>query len=85
MVVANNNPQAAIISLEMLDEYNQLKNKQELLTIIESIQTKNRDKDPMRVLADVTRDVEGARRKIYEETFSRQGKSMKRCMESRKP
>lgn len=69
VVMANNNPQAAIISLAMLEEYNALRSDQELFGIIDEIRARNTDKDPDEVLADVTRDVEEVRQKIYEEAF----------------
>ncbi len=69
VVMANNEPQGAIVSLEMLEEYNKLKSDLELFSIIDEIQAKNKDKDPNTVLEDVTRDVEEVRQKIYEETF----------------
>ncbi len=69
VVMANNDPQAAIISLDMLKEYNRLKQDEELFTIINEIRTKNRDKNPDEVLADVTGDVEEVRQRIYEKTF----------------
>lgn len=69
VVMANNDPQAAIISLDMLMEYNRLKQDEELFTIINEIWAKNRDKDPDGVLTDVTGDVEEVRQKIYGKTF----------------
>lgn len=69
VVMANNTPQAAIISLEMLEEYNKIKDEKELFRIIDEIQAKNADKDFDEVYKDVTKDVEEVRQKIYEETF----------------
>lgn len=69
VVMANNNPQAAIISIALLEEYTRLKEDQELFAIIDEIRTRNVDKDPDEVFADVTRDVEEVRQKIYEKTF----------------
>lgn len=67
--MANNNPQAAIISIDLLEEYTRMKEDQELFAIIDEIRARNVDKDPDKVLADVTRDVEEVRQKIYEEAF----------------
>ena len=69
VVMANNDPQAAIISIDMLEEYNRLKQDEELFAIINEIWAKNRDKDSRRVLIDVTGDVEEVRKRIYEKTF----------------
>lgn len=69
VVMAHNNPQAAIISIALLEEYTRLKEDQELFGIIDEIRARNVDKDPDEVLADITRDVEEVRQKIYEKTF----------------
>lgn len=69
IVMANNNPQAAIISIDLLEEYTRMKEDQELFAIIDEIRARNVDKNPDEVLADVTRDVEEVRQKIYEEAF----------------
>lgn len=66
VVMANNTPQAAIISLKMLEEYNKLRSDQELFTIIDAIHAKNRDSDPDAVLKDVTETVEAVRQEMYE-------------------
>lgn len=69
VVMSNNKPQAAIVSLDMLEEYNKIKEEQRLFEIIDEIQAKNTDKDFDEVYKDVTKDVEEVRQKIYEETF----------------
>ena len=69
VVVANNTPQAAIISLEMLEEYKKLQGERMLFKTIEKIQAKNANKDQQEVLKDVTSDVENVREKLYEQTF----------------
>ena len=66
VVMANNNPQAAIISLEMLEKFNQLEEEQKLWAAIDRIQARNADKDPNEVLKDVTETVEEVRRELYE-------------------
>lgn len=67
VVMANNTPQAAIISLEMLEDYNKLRSDQELFAIIDEIQAKNRNKDPDEVWEDVTQTVKEVRREMYEQ------------------
>lgn len=69
VVVANNTPQAAIISLEMLAEYKKLQVERMLFKTIDRIQAKNADKDEQAVFKDVTADVEETRQKLYEQTF----------------
>lgn len=69
IVMANNNPQAAIISLEMLNEYNQLRLDQEIFQLINRLGTINKDKNADEILAEVTADVNQIRQGIYEKTF----------------
>ncbi|KKS75476.1 MAG: hypothetical protein UV46_C0018G0015 [Candidatus Gottesmanbacteria bacterium GW2011_GWC2_42_8] len=64
--MTDNKPQAAIVSLDILEEYNKFKSDQELFSIIDKLQAKNRDKDPAKVLKDVTEVVEEVRRELYE-------------------
>lgn len=71
VVISNNQPQAAIISLEMLDKFTQLQQEQDLWNTIEAIQAKNANKDPDEVYKDVTEAVEEVRQKMYEESLSR--------------
>ncbi|MCX6793556.1 MAG: type II toxin-antitoxin system Phd/YefM family antitoxin [Candidatus Gottesmanbacteria bacterium] len=71
VVMANNNPQAAIISVEMLARYNRLVEEQELWNVIDQIRAKNADKNEDEVMRDVTEAVEDVRQKIYEKTFGR--------------
>src|SRR3989344_760795 len=66
VVMTDNKPQAAIVSLDILEEYNKFKSDQELFSIIDKLQAKNRDKDPIKVLKDVTEAVEEVRRELYE-------------------
>lgn len=67
VVMANNKPQAAIVSLDMLEEYNKIKDEQELFRIIDEIQARNADKNFDEVYKDATEAVEEVRQKIYEE------------------
>lgn len=71
VVMANNNPQAAIISMGMLDRYNALIGEQELWNMIDQIRAKNIDKNEDEVMRDVTDAVEDVRQKLYEKTFGR--------------
>lgn len=74
VVMAKNAPQAAIISLEMLEDYNKLRSDQELFAIIDEIQAKNRNKDPDEVWEDVTQSVEEVRREMYEQEKAKGGR-----------
>lgn len=69
IVMANNKPQAAIISLEMLGAYNTYLKDKELFAIIDQVRLQNSAKDPEEVEADIAATVEAVRQKIYEETF----------------
>jgi PHD/YefM family antitoxin component YafN of YafNO toxin-antitoxin module len=71
VVMANNNPQAAIISLEMLARYNRLVEDQELWGMIDQIRSKNTDKTEEEVMRDVTEVVEEVRQEMYEKTLGR--------------
>lgn len=69
VVMANNTPQGAIVSLDMLEEYNKMKEDQKLFKIIDEIQAKNTGKTEKEVWQDATEAVAEVRKKIYEETF----------------
>lgn len=69
VVMANNTPQAAIVSLATLAEYNRLRADQELFALIDRVRASNRDKDLEDAFAEITRDVEKIRQKIYVQTF----------------
>lgn len=71
VVMANNNPQAAIISIDILEEYTRMKEDQELFAIIDEIRARNTDKTIEEVERDATEAVEEVRQKIYEEAFGR--------------
>jgi PHD/YefM family antitoxin component YafN of YafNO toxin-antitoxin module len=68
VVMANNTPQAAIISLEMLEEYNSLQAEQNAFTLIDEIRAKNRGGNAERVYDDVTKLVEQVRKERHEKT-----------------
>jgi len=63
VVMANNQPQTAIVSLEMLFEYQKMKLEQEAFAAIDRIRYRNMDKNPDEVYVDVTEEVERMRRK----------------------
>ena len=69
VVMANNNPQAAIISMEMLDEFNRLKARQDLFELIEQIGQRSRKLDEDEVLRDIEQELNPIRQRIYEKTF----------------
>jgi len=68
VVMANNTPQAAIISLEMLEEYNRLQAEQNAFALIDEIRAKNRGKNAESVYDEVTKLVEQVRQERYEKT-----------------
>lgn len=69
VVMANNTPQAVIISVEMLEEFNRLRTERGLWEAIEEIRARNADKNPDEVMRDITADVEEVRKKVYENAF----------------
>ncbi len=71
VVMTNNRPQAAIISVDALEEYKRMKEDQELFAIIDEIQSRNRDKTVEEVERDIAKDVTEVRKKIYAEAFGR--------------
>lgn len=68
VVVANNTPQAVIISLEMLEEFNRLQAEQNAFALIDEIRAKNRRKNAEKVYNEVTKLVEQVRQERYEKT-----------------
>ncbi|MEK9143793.1 MAG: type II toxin-antitoxin system Phd/YefM family antitoxin [Patescibacteria group bacterium] len=69
VVMANNTPQAAIISMDILEEYNRIKEDQELFALIDEIRARNTEKTIEEVEKDATEAVEEVRKKIYEKAF----------------
>ena len=70
VVMTNNAPQAAIISLEMLDKYNELQREQAAFTMIDAIRKKNRDKNPDEVYKEITEITEQVRQELYDKAQS---------------
>lgn len=71
VVMANNSPQAAIISLEMLEKYNQLIEDQAFWRMVSKIQAANADTSEAELMRDVSGVVDDVRQSIYEKTFGR--------------
>lgn len=66
VVMANNNPQGAVVSMKTLEKYNRLEQEQEFWNLVEEIRAANKDKDPDEVYRDVTETVEQVRQEMYE-------------------
>ena len=66
VVMANNKPQAAIVSVQMLREYKRLQENEKTWAVIDQIRARNADKDPDEVYKDVTRVVEEVRQEMYD-------------------
>jgi len=66
VVMANNNPQGAVVSMKTLEKYKKLEQEQEFWTIVEEIRAANADKDPDEVYKDVTETVEQVRQELYD-------------------
>lgn len=64
--MANNKPQAAIVSVQMLREYKRLQENEKAWAVIDKIRARNADKDPDEVYRDVTRVVEEVRQEMYD-------------------
>ena len=69
VVMSNNNPQGAVVSMKTLEKYKKLEQEQEFWTIVDEIRAANADKDPDEVYKDVTRDVEEVRQQLYEQSL----------------
>lgn len=70
VVMANNQPQAAIVSMQMLEKLNQLEQDKRFWDTVEEIRARNSDKDPDEVYKDVTETVEQVRQEMYEKAHS---------------
>ena len=68
IVMANNQPQVAIVSVQTLEKYTQLEQEQEFWNSVEEIRTANTDRSPDEVYEDVTKIVGQIRRERYEKT-----------------
>ena len=62
VVISDNKPQAAIVSLEMLEKYEKLSG----WAIIDEIRTQNQGVDPRQVEKDVNQSVEAVRQEMYD-------------------
>lgn len=67
VVISDNKPQAAIVSLDMLEEYEKLQGWQ----VIDEIRARNRGVNPNQVEKDVNQAVEEVRQEMYEEKLER--------------
>lgn len=65
VVMANNEPQGAIVSVDMLEEYNALRMEQEAFATMEKIQARNKNIPTKEAFDDITRNVEEVRSKRY--------------------
>lgn len=65
IVMANNKPQAAIISVEMLEEYKRRQEDQDAWAAIDKIRLRNRGKSFGKVYKDITKIVEEVRQEMY--------------------
>lgn len=74
VVMANNSPQAVIISLDMLEDYNRLQAEQDFWTTVNQMRAKNADKDPDEILKDITTEVEAVRAEGYEKKNNQGGR-----------
>ena len=66
VVMANNNPQAAIISVGMLEDYVRAQENQKVWDAIDAIRFKNRNKSFKKVYKDITKITEEVRQEMYD-------------------
>lgn len=66
VVISDNKPQAAIVSLDMLEEYEKLQGWQ----VVDEIRARNRGVNPKQVEKDVNQAVEEVRQEMYEEKLA---------------
>lgn len=71
VVISNNQPQAAIISIENMNEYLEYKNKEQLWKTIASIQADNPNTNEQEVEADVLAAIKRVRMNRYDKTARR--------------
>lgn len=64
--MANNNPQAAIISVDMLEDYVRAQENQKVWDAIDAIRFKNRKKSFTKVFRDITKITEEVRQEMYD-------------------
>lgn len=70
VVMANNKPQGAIISPEMLGKYTELVNEKELWKVVERIRERNKNKSFKKEFDFITKQVEAVRQKMYDKSQS---------------
>ena len=68
VVMSNNKPQAAIISLNMLEDYLNLQLEQATFTVINRIRQRNKAQKSDQVYKQITNIVEGVRQEKYEKS-----------------
>lgn len=66
VVIRKNQPEVAIVSLDILAEYKELKTSTFDWTIVDRIRALNADKDPDEVYKEVTEEVEKVRQERYD-------------------
>lgn len=71
VVISNNKPQAAIVSLEQLAQYEADRRRARMFTLIDSIRERNKNKNPDELYRDITKEVEEVRQKRYEKRAGR--------------
>ncbi|GEM_PF-515278 len=66
VVISRNQPEVAIVSLDVLEEYERLKKETVDWSFVDEIRALNADKDPDKVYKDVKEEVETIRQEMYE-------------------
>ncbi len=70
IVINKNQPEVAIVSLDLLERYEQLQNVEHLWTMIDDIRTQNASIDPDTVYQEITKEVDLVRQKNHEKTIT---------------
>ncbi len=68
IVISKNEPEVAIVSLELLERYEQLQNNGQLWAIIDEMRAQNADIDTDTAYNEITKEVAIVRQKNYEKT-----------------
>ncbi|MBI4130334.1 type II toxin-antitoxin system Phd/YefM family antitoxin [Candidatus Roizmanbacteria bacterium] len=66
VVISNNKPQAAIVSMDMLGKFNQLQQEADAFRLIDAIRNRNEKKNEESAYKQITEEVEQVRKKRYE-------------------
>ena len=69
IIISNNKPQAVVISLKKMDEYNKLIAEQKFWEVVREIQSKNRYNDPITTQKIIDEAVEETRQEIYDKYY----------------